>query len=86
MKRARLDQIVGQLREKEEEPEGEVLGDSDTGSFSIFNFSSYYLTDPIFIGIICFGLLIILFFSALSQTSQTKRRKKKGHLLKRRRT
>ena len=31
-KRARLDEIIGMLREKEEEPEGEVLGDSDTGS------------------------------------------------------
>ena len=29
---ARLDQIVGSLKEKEEEPEGEALGDSDTGS------------------------------------------------------
>ena len=29
---------MGQLREKEEEPEGEVLGDSDTGSFSILFF------------------------------------------------
>ena len=32
-KRACLDKIVGQLKEeKEEELEGEVLGDSDTGS------------------------------------------------------
>ena len=32
-KRARLDEIIGNLKEeKEEEPEGEVLGDSDTGS------------------------------------------------------
>ena len=31
-KRARLDKIVGTLREKEEEPEGKVLGDSSTGS------------------------------------------------------
>ena len=34
MKRVHLDQIVGQLKEKEEEPEGEVLGDSNTGSLS----------------------------------------------------
>ena len=32
-KRARLDEIVGYLREeKEEEPEGEELGESDTGN------------------------------------------------------
>ena len=32
-KRARLDEIVGHLKEeKEEEPEGEVLGESNTGS------------------------------------------------------
>ena len=31
-KRARLDEIIGTLREKEEEPEGEVLGESSTGS------------------------------------------------------
>ena len=31
-KRARLDKIVGTLREKEEEPEGKVLGESSTGS------------------------------------------------------
>ena len=31
-KRARLDEIVGRLtEEKEEEPEGEELGESDTG-------------------------------------------------------
>ena len=35
-KRARLDQIVGSLKEKEEEPEGEALGDSDTGSLEYF--------------------------------------------------
>ena len=37
-KRAHLDQIVGQLKEKEEEPEGEVLGDSDTGSLAYLFF------------------------------------------------
>ena len=32
-KRARLDEIVGHLKEeKEEEPEGEELGESDTGN------------------------------------------------------
>ena len=32
-KRAQLDEIVGTLREeKEEEPEGEVLGDESTGN------------------------------------------------------
>ena len=34
MKWARLDWIVGQLKDKEEEPEGEVLGDSNTGSLA----------------------------------------------------
>ena len=37
-KQACLDQIVGQLKEKEEEPEGEVLGDSDTGSLAYLFF------------------------------------------------
>ena len=37
-----LDEIVGQLKvEKEEEPEGEVLGDKDTGSLLYFLSSSY---------------------------------------------
>ena len=32
-KRARLDEIMGHLKEeKEEEPEGEELGESDTGN------------------------------------------------------
>ena len=38
MKQARLDLIMGQLKEKEEEPEGEVLGDTDTGSLTYFFF------------------------------------------------
>ena len=37
-----LDLIVGQLKEKEEEPEGEVLGDTDTGSLTyIYIYSSF---------------------------------------------
>ena len=43
-KRARLDEIVGHLKEeKEEEPEGEVLGESDTGSL---------LLPPLFINLL----------------------------------
>ena len=41
-KRARLDEIVGHLKEeKEEEPEGEELGDSDTGNV-LLSFFFYY--------------------------------------------
>ena len=68
--------IVGQLKEKEEEPEGEVLGDSDTGSskkyifffffFSLLHFFFFFIFfDPIFIGIVCLGLLITLLPPAL---------------------
>ena len=64
--------IVGQLKEKEEEPEGEVLGDSNTGSskkiffFFFFHFSIFFIFfDPIFIGIVCLGLLITLLPPAL---------------------
>ena len=62
--------IVGQLKEKEEEPEGEVLGDSDTGSsekiYIFFRFFvSFIFFNPIFIGIICLGLLITLLPPAL---------------------
>ena len=31
-KKARLDEIMGHLKEEEEEPEGEELGESDTGT------------------------------------------------------
>ena len=85
-KQACLDRIVGQLKEKEEEPEGEVLGDSDTGSLAYPLPPPIIFTDPIFIGIVCVGLLIILFFPAPSQTSQNKRRRREGHSHKRRRT
>ena len=38
-KRARLDEIVGHLKEeKEEEPEGEELGESDTGTYYFLPF------------------------------------------------
>ena len=74
---------MGQLKE-EEEPEGEVLGDSDTGSLAYLFPPPIIFTDPIFIGIVCVGLLIILFFLAPSQMSQNKRRRKKGHSHKRR--
>ena len=63
--------IVGQLKEKEEEPEGEVLGDSNTGSskkYIFFFFTSpffFIFFDPIFIGIVCLGLLITLLPPAL---------------------
>ena len=44
---ARLDEIIGNLKEeKEEEPEGEVLGNSDTGSL-LFPPLFYYFTDQI---------------------------------------
>ena len=77
---------MGQLKEKEE-PEGEVLGDSDTGSLAYLLPPPIISTDPIFfIGIVCVGLLIILFFPAPSQTSQNKRRRREGHSHKRRRT
>ena len=67
---------MGQLKEeKEEEPEGEVLGKVDTGSLLYFIFFLFHFTDPIFIGIVCVGLLIILFLFALSQMSQRKKRK-----------
>ena len=54
-KRARLDEIVGHL--KEEEPEGEVLGESNTGSlllpplcfhFNLTSSSLYLFTLPLF--------------------------------------
>ena len=46
-KQASLDEIVGQLKEeKEEEPEGEVLGDSDTGSLLYFSLLLINFTDP----------------------------------------
>ena len=45
-KRVHLDEIVGQLKEeKEEEPEGEVLGDSDTGSLLYFSLLLINFTD-----------------------------------------
>ena len=56
-KRARLDEIVGHLKEeKEEEPEGEVLGESNTGSlilppffhFDLTSSSLYLFTLPLF--------------------------------------
>ena len=58
-KRAKLDEIVGHLKEKEEEPEGEVLGESDTGSlllpphslffhFNLTSSSLYLFTLPFF--------------------------------------
>ena len=41
-----LDKIVGHLKEeKEEEPEGEVLGDKDTGSLLYFSLLPINLTD-----------------------------------------
>ena len=41
-----LDEIVGYLKEeKEEEPEGEVLGDKDTGSLLYFYLLPINLTD-----------------------------------------
>ena len=56
-KRARLDEIVGHLKEeKEEEPEGEVLGESNTGSlllpplcfhFNLTSSSLYLFTLPL---------------------------------------
>ena len=61
-KRARLDEIIGMLREKEEEPEGEVLGNSDTGSLLFpLLFFFFFLTGQINIGI-C--LYCLLFFSS----------------------
>ena len=39
-KQAQLDEIVGHLKEKEEEPEGEVLGESNTGSLLLPPFFS----------------------------------------------
>ena len=59
---------MGQLKEKEEEPEGEELGDSDTGSSKkkYNNLIFFFFFDPIFIGIICLGLLIKLLPPALS--------------------
>ena len=54
---ARLDEIIGHLKEKEEEPEGEVLGKSNTGSlllpplcfhFNLTSSSLYLFTLPLF--------------------------------------
>ena len=47
-KRARLDEIVGHLKEeKEEEPEGEELGESDTGKVLLSFFCYCDCTDHI---------------------------------------
>ena len=59
-KRARLDEIIGTLREKEEELEGVVLGESDTGSL-LFPPLFYYFTDQIHICICLYCLLFITF-------------------------
>ena len=57
-KRARLDEIVGHLKEeKEEEPEGEELGESDTGNVLLSLF--FDCTDQI-------SLLLFFFTSPLS--------------------
>ena len=56
---ARLDEIIGNLKEeKEEELEGEVLGVSDTGSL-LFPPLFYYFTDQIHM---CICLYCLFFF------------------------
>ena len=65
---AHLDVIVGQLKEeKEEELEGEVLGDSDTDSLLYSSLLPINFTDPNHIGI-C--LYCLLFFHSPSDNSE----------------
>ena len=74
-KRAHLDEIVGQLKgEKEEEPEGEVLGDSDTGS--LLYSSSDQFTDPIHTGICLYCLFL---FCSPSDDSEEEEGKGRPH-------
>ena len=79
-KRVHLDEIVGQLKEeKDEELEGEVLGDSDTGSLLYSSLLPINFTDPNHIGI-C--LYCLLFFFVPLQMIQKKRREKEGLILR----
>ena len=48
----RLDEIIGNLKkEKEEEPEGELLGDSDTGSLLFPPLFTFLLIRLIFVSV-----------------------------------
>ena len=83
-KRARLDEIVGQLKEeKEEELEGEVLGDSDTGSLL---YSSLLPINLLIQFILVFVYIVFSFFSVPLQMIQKKRWEKEGPILKKKRT
>ena len=78
-----LDKIVGQLKEeKEEELEGEVLGDSDTGSLL---YSSLLPINLLIQFILVFVYIAFSFFVPL-QMIQKKRREKEGPILKKKRT
>ena len=83
-KRACLDEIVGQLKEeKEEEPEGEVLGDSDTGSLLYSSLLPINFTDSNHIGI-CLYCLLFSFIPL--QMIQKRRREKEGPILRKKKT
>ena len=77
-KQAHLDEIVGQLKEeKEEEPEGEVLGDSDTGSLLYSSLLPINFTDSNHIGICLYCLLS--FSHSTSDDSEEEERKGRPH-------
>ena len=83
-KRAHLDKIVGQLKEeKEEEPEGEVLGDSDTGSLL---YSSLLPINLLIQFILVFVYIAFSFFFIPLQLIQKKRREKEGPILWKKKT
>ena len=74
-KQAHLDEIVGQLREKEEEPEGEVLGDSDTGSLSY----SFLLPNNLLIQFtLVVGCIALIIFFLYSLSDDSEREEEKG--------
>ena len=78
-KRARLDEIVGQLKEeKEEEPEGEVLGDSDTGSLSCSSLLPINLLIQ-FILVFVYIAFSFLFFCSPSDDSEEEEGKGRPH-------
>ena len=63
-KRARLDEIVGHLKEeKEEEPEGEELGESDTGNVLL---SFYFIIIVIVLITLHYSCTLFCFFFTVS--------------------
>ena len=83
-KQARLDEIVGQLKEeKEEEPEGEVLGDSDTGSLL---YSSLLPINLLIQFILVFVYIAFSLFFVPLQMIQKKSREREGPILRKKKT